>query len=183
VIKMGEKLLCPNCGKEVDSDWKICPHCGFDLTTLQSEEPKDEVIDDNRVGHEYIGENNDKIYIPPPPKKKSHGKVIAAAAIIIVIIILIPLLMLAVPHITEGIQGTVEGKIRVIYHSVLGNNIKIFIDGEDKGEFPSDTWITFMVDPGSHTVRATTLSGAYLDEKTVYVGSGETVEVELSYYG
>lgn len=24
-------LTCPNCGKEVQADWKVCPHCGEGL--------------------------------------------------------------------------------------------------------------------------------------------------------
>jgi uncharacterized membrane protein len=32
-----EPLVCPECGAEVLSDWKVCPHCGHSL-----EEPHDE---------------------------------------------------------------------------------------------------------------------------------------------
>ena len=32
VLLLTKKKKCPNCGKKVDKDDEICPHCGYDLT-------------------------------------------------------------------------------------------------------------------------------------------------------
>ena len=169
---MDDKLYCPNCGREVDKSWKVCPYCGYDLTTVF----KEEIPTTQPLPPIYSPQ---VIYAPP---QKSHKGLIGAIVAIVLIIILVPLLLWYVlPQV--GVDVT-TGAIRVIYHSVWHNNVDIYIDGEYKREIPSDAYVTFHgIEPGMHTVRATTTGGIYLDEKTVEVHAGETVTVELSYLG
>lgn len=175
---MNDKLYCPNCGREIDPSWKVCPYCGYDLTSVSRENPFEE---------------SKQLPTQPPPlypaqpmvypsPKKSHSGLIGAIVAVVLIIILVPLILwYALPQ--AGVDVT-TGAIKVIYHSVLHNNVKIYIDANYKGEIPSDTYVTFHgIEPGTHTVRATTTGGTYLDEKTVEVHAGETVTVELSYLG
>ena len=168
-----DNYYCPNCGRKIKKTWKVCPYCGYDLTSVVKETS--------------YGESEPQPIQPPPPMiytppKKSHSGLIDAIVAIILLIILVPLILWYVLPDT-GVDVT-TGAIKVIYHSVLHNNVEIYIDGDYKDEIPSDTYVTFHgIEPGTHTVRATTIGGTYLDEKTVDVQAGETVTVELSYLG
>ncbi len=160
------KMFCPNCGKEVDDTWKTCPYCGFDLTTIKNENAIEEK---NKAQQpQPVPQTNSENVTSSPTKK---NKWVSIAIILLIIIIVIPL----VAYFSTG-------SIQVIYHSVLHNNIKIYIDGNYKGEFPSDTYIIFhWITPGSHTVEATTTGGLFLAQETVTVNPGQTTTVELSY--
>ena len=178
-IKMDDRFYCPNCGREIDKSWKVCPYCGYDFTSVVKEVSYEEREPQPPQPSPFTSPSTTPMIYAPP--KKSHSGLIGAIVAIIIIIILIPLsLWYALPQ--AGVDVT-TGAIRVIYHSVWHNNVDIYIDGEYKGEIPSDTYVTFHgIEPGTHTVRATT-GGVYLDEKTVEVYAGETVTVELSYLG
>ncbi len=168
------KIFCPNCGKEVEDTWKTCPYCGFDLTSIKKENAVEEK---NKAQQpqpaplstpQPVPQTNSENATSSPTKK---NKWVSIAIILLIIIIVVPL----VAYFSTG-------TIQVIYHSVLHNNIKIYIDGNCKGEFPSDTYITFhWITPGSHTVEATTTGGTFLAQETVTVNPGQTTTVELSY--
>jgi len=177
VGEMNEKIYCPNCGREIEKGWKVCPYCGYDLTQIEVSAESIYTPPEAQQPPSYP----QPIIITPLPKK-THRGLIGVVVVIILIIILVPLtLWYVLPAM--GINVT-TGAIKVIYHSVLHNNVKFYIDGVCKGEYPSDTWITFNgIQPGTHIVRATTVGGTYLDEKMVEVHAGETVTVELSYWG
>ncbi len=122
------------------------------------------------------------------PKKSNKGII---AAIIIVSVIAVILLAIVIWHAglipgagANSGENNNTGSIQLYYHSILHNNIYVYLDGKFMGEYPSDTYITLSsISPGTHTIRVTTTGGTYLDEKTVTVYAGETTNVELSYHG
>ena len=174
---MDNKMYCPNCGKEVEKTWKACPYCGHDLTHVVKEASLNESEPPSVQPPPTY--SSQQIYYPP---KKSRSGLIGAVAVIIIVIILVPLLLWVI--LPQAGVDVVTGAIEIKYKSILHNNIDIYIDGNYKGEIPSDTYVTFHgIEPGTYTVRATTTGGTYLDEKTVDVQAGETVTVELSYLG
>ena len=185
------KLFCPNCGKEVEDTWKTCPYCGFDLTTISKEsesskENKDVSTEKQTSPPQAIPQGTNA---NPTPKKSNKGMIAAIVAVSVIVTILLALVLwqgFLVNNWGANSSSNSEntGSIQIYYHSVLHNNIYIYLDGKYMGEYPSDTYITLNnIAPGTHTVRATTTGGTYLDEKTVTVYAGETTNVELSYQG
>jgi len=118
--------------------------------------------------------------------KKSKGgiitKVIVGAVLIVVIAVILLSILLPLAGFNTGVPTVTAGTLKVRYNSVWGNDVKIYIDGEDMGVINSDVFVTYHgISPGTHKVEAYTLEGSYLDGKTVEVEAGRTTVVELSF--
>ena len=167
---------------------RFCPYCG---TSLES------VVNSGASYTQATNTNEEQATYPlyPPQKaeqyeykkKKSYAKIIAAVIVIIILfLIFLAMANQTVSHYgspSSGIPTPLTGSIRFRYNSVLGNDIKIYVDGDYMGTFSSDEYhLLNGFSPGSHTIEAKALSGGLLDRKTVDVNAGETTTVELSYW-
>ena len=75
-----------------------------------------------------------------------------------------------------------SGSIEVIYHSILRNEVNLYIDGELRGTIPPNTNTTFdFIKTGKHTIEIKDIRGNTLDSKEIEVDFRETETVELSY--
>ena len=111
---------------------------------------------------------------------------IAVVAIVVVVVVVAIALYLLLPlagvDTGSNILGPKTGTLQVRYNSVWGNDIQIYIDGNNMGVYSSDAYHTIDdISPGSHNVEARDLSGGYLDDQTVQVKEGEVTTVDLTY--
>jgi hypothetical protein len=75
-----------------------------------------------------------------------------------------------------------SGSIEVTYHSILGNEVNLYIDGELRGTVLPNTNTTFdFIKTGKHTIEIRDTRGNILDSREIEVGFRETKTVELSY--
>ncbi len=176
---LDDPIYCPRCGHEVDPKWKVCPYCGYDLTQLN-------VKKDVEKGQLQVPAAPVQSMPPPPhyPTRKKHTGLIIGVVVLILIVVLVPVIYYAILPAAEKATGTTvtTGAIKVIYHSVLGNDIKIYIDDVYMGTYTSDEYHTFYgISPGTHVVTVKSLHDVTLASKEVTVRAGETTTVELHF--
>jgi predicted Zn-ribbon and HTH transcriptional regulator len=47
--KISQGMLCANCGKELQKEWKVCPYCGTSTVNIQQNPPQSELPTDNEL--------------------------------------------------------------------------------------------------------------------------------------
>jgi len=115
----------------------------------------------------------------PIQKKGSRARTAAIAAVVVVALILVVVVMLYVVLPRTGVNVT-TGALQVRYNSSYYDEVKLYIDGDYRGTFPSSEFHTFNgISPGTHEVEFRNIEDGRLDMRTVQVKAGGTTTIEL----
>jgi uncharacterized Zn finger protein (UPF0148 family) len=115
-------MYCPKCGKELVKDEKICPTCGFDISTIDSDlsEPQSETTPISEIPQDQTKSQTQNEHI----KKPFNTRLFVFAVLALVTIIMS---FMAASNISDGgyqimqIQSVGGKTLEEAYYQQLGN--------------------------------------------------------------